>query len=275
MSQTSESTWLNLCEKVCVVTGAGGDIGAEIARELAAAGAVVAILDRDDCRARATATQIEQQGGCASAFSCDVTDGDSVSTAAAEIAKRFGNCQVLVNNAAVIHAGALMELDLNRWNQTLSVNLTGYLQCAKSFGRQMIAGGGGSIVHIASLSASIPQPYSGAYSVSKAGAKMLSQLLAVELAEHHIRSNVVSPAMVRTHMSEEIYRNTDVLRERERIVPVGRIGLPHDIAQAVLFLASDRSSYISGQDILVDGGLTQAWLKLIPRPGFEKSHKNS
>ena len=128
----------------------------------------------------------------------------------------------------------------------------------------MISGRAGSI------SGSVPQPYSGAYSVSKAGVKMLSRLLAVELGEHRIRSNVVSPAMVRTPMSEAFYQNEDVLRRREAIVPAGRISGPRDIAEAVLFLASERASYINGQDILVDGGLSQAFLSLIPRPGFEK-----
>jgi NAD(P)-dependent dehydrogenase (short-subunit alcohol dehydrogenase family) len=116
----------------------------------------------------------------------------------------------------------------------------------------------------------VPQPYSGPYSVSKAGVKMLSQLLAVELGEHGVRSNVVSPAMVRTPMSEVIYSNPEVLKRREQIVPARRISGPRDIAEVVLFLASPRSGYMSGQDLLVDGGLSSAWLTLIPRPGFEK-----
>ncbi|MES1265908.1 MAG: SDR family oxidoreductase, partial [Variovorax sp.] len=121
-----------------------------------------------------------------------------------------------------------------------------------------------------SISGRVPQPYSGPYSVSKAGVKMLSQLLAVELGEHGIRSNVVSPAMVRTPMSEVIYSRPEVLKQREMIVPARRISGPRDIAEVVLFLASPRAGYVSGQDLLVDGGLSTAWLTLIPRPGFEK-----
>ena len=99
---------------------------------------------------------------------------------------------------------------------------------------------------------------------------MLSRQLASEWGPQGIRSNVVSPAMIRTPMSEGIYQDPAIRRRREQIVPAGRISTPADIAGAVLFLASDRASYISGQEILVDGGLTQAWLSLIPRPGFEK-----
>jgi NAD(P)-dependent dehydrogenase (short-subunit alcohol dehydrogenase family) len=182
----------------------------------------------------------------------------------------WGPASVLVNNAAALYADAVMDISLDKWNQLLAVNLSGYLLCAQAFGRQMKAGGGGAMVHVASISGHVPQPYSGAYSVSKAGVKMLSQLLAVELGEHHIRSNVVSPAMIRTALSDGIYRDPEVRRRRERIVPAGRISTPRDIAEAVAFLASDRASYISGQDLLVDGGLSQAWLGLIPRPGFEK-----
>ena len=99
---------------------------------------------------------------------------------------------------------------------------------------------------------------------------MLSQLLAVELGEHRIRSNVVSPAMVRTPLTEGIYTNPAVLAKRESIVPAGRISGPKDIAEVVAFLASPRSGYVNGQDLLVDGGLSTTWLALIPRPGFEK-----
>jgi len=262
--------WLGLVNRVCVVTGAGGGIGAEIARQLADAGARVALLDHD---AQALATvlgRLEQHRGRVMQVSCDVTDAGSVQAAAREVQAAWGGTSLLVNNAASLYADALMDIALDKWNRLLAVNLSGYLLCAQAFGRQMMAGGGGAMVHIASISGSIPQPYSGAYSVSKAGVKMLSQLLAVELGEHGVRSNVVSPAMIRTPMSEGIYKDASVLRRREQIVPAGRISTPADIAGAVLFLASERAGYISGQEILVDGGLTQAWLSLIPRPGFQK-----
>ena len=264
------TNWLGLGERVCVVTGAGGGIGAEIARQLVDAGARVALLDRNTDTLRGVVESVGDAGSRVMQVACDVTRAESVQSAADQVQAAWGPATLLVNNAAALYADAVMDIALDKWNQLLSVNLSGYLLCAQVFGRQMMAAGGGSMVHIASISGSIPQPYSGAYSVSKAGVKMLSQLLAVELGEKGIRSNVVSPAMIRTPMSDGIYQNPEVRQRREQIVPAGRISTPDDIAAAVLFLASERASYISGQEILVDGGLTQAWLGLIPRPGFEK-----
>lgn len=262
--------WLGLNGRTCVITGAGGDIGAEIARQLADAGARVALLDRNEERLAQVMAGLQDASGGAMAVPCDVTNAASVQAAADRVQAAWGGTDLLVNNAASLYADAVMDIALDKWNQLLAVNLSGYLTCAQIFGRQMIARGAGAMVHIASISGSVPQPYSGAYSVSKAGVKMLSQLLAVELGEHGVRSNVVSPAMIRTQMSEVIYKDPAVRLRREQIVPAGRISTPADIASAVLFLGSDRASYISGQEILVDGGLTQAWLSLIPRPGFQK-----
>jgi NAD(P)-dependent dehydrogenase (short-subunit alcohol dehydrogenase family) len=267
----SDAAWLALSGRVCVVTGAASGIGAEIARELSAAGAWVALADRDEAGAMAVASEIERYGARAIGVRCDVTDAVSVAAAADIIADKLGPCRVLVNSAGAVYSDALLQIRLEKWNQLLAVNLSGPLLCAQVFGRQMIGAGGGSMVHVASISGHIPQPYVGAYSVSKAALKMLSRLIAVELGENGVRSNVVSPAMVRTPMSEGIYKNQEVLRRREEIVPARRISGPRDVAEVVLFLVSDRASYVSGQDILVDGGLSQAWLGLIPRPGFEKT----
>ncbi len=263
--------WLALKGKVCVVTGAASGIGAEAARRLAAAGALVAVLDRDGAGAQRVADEIESAGGRAVGLAADVTQPEAVTTAAEHIQASLGSCSVLVNNAAAIYANALMDVERSRWDQLMAVNVSGALLCAQVFGRQMIAtAAGGSMIHVGSLSGSIPQPYGGAYSVSKAALKMLSRLLTVELAEHRIRSNVVSPAMVLTPMSEGIYKDTEVRRLREQLVPAGRISGPADLADAILFLASDRSSYINGQELLLDGGLSQTWLGQIPRPGLDK-----
>jgi NAD(P)-dependent dehydrogenase (short-subunit alcohol dehydrogenase family) len=272
--------WLNLKDRVCVVTGAAGGIGREICRQLLACGARVAMVDRDEGVLQQSVAELGAElatdnaalkDAALKAIVADVTDSASLQAAANEVKNLWGPCQLLVNNAAALYADAIMDIKLESWNRLLSVNLTGYLLSAQVFGRQMLGHGRGSMVHIASISASIPQPFSGAYSVSKAGVLMLSRLLAVELGEHGVRSNVVSPALIRTPMSEGFYKDPAVLRRREEIVPAGRISTPADIAQAVLFLASDRAAYISGQEILVDGALTQAWLSLIPRPGFEKA----
>lgn len=256
--------------QVVVITGACGGIGSVTAMEFAKAGARLVLLDRrlEDCQG--LQREIEAVGGAAIGLACDVSDLASVEEAAIRSEQAFGPCEVLVNNAATLYADAVMSISVERWDQLMAVNLTGYLLCAQAFGRQMIGQRSGSIVNVSSISGTLPQPNSGAYSVSKAGVNMLSKLLAVELGEHGIRSNVVSPAMVRTALSEPFYRDPEIMARRTQIVPVRRIGAPDDIAQAILFLASRQASYISGQEITVDGGLSSTWLGTIPRPGFDK-----
>jgi NAD(P)-dependent dehydrogenase (short-subunit alcohol dehydrogenase family) len=269
-TSAQRASWLGLEDRVCVVTGAASGIGAETARQLAAQGAAIAVLDRDEAGAKRVAAEIEQAGGKALALFVDLGRPDTIEVAAQRVEDKLGVCQVLVNNAAAIYPDALLDVKLDKWNQLMAVNVTGTLLCSQAFGRQMVRAGSGSMIHVASLSGKFPQPYSGAYSVSKAAVMMLSRLLTVELAEHRIRSNVVSPSMVITPMSEVIYKDAEVRRRREQLAPAGRIGMPSDLAQAILFLASDRSGYINGQELLVDGGLSQTWLALMPRPGFEK-----
>ena len=145
----------------------------------------------------------------------------------------MGPCHVLVNTAAVLRPGGLDTLS-PAGNAVLSVNLTGYFLCAQIFGRQMRAQGRGSIVHIASVAGSNAQGHSGAYSVSKAGVVMLSQQLANEWGPHGIRSNVVSPGLVVTPMSQSFYDTPGVTERRKAVVPMRRIGMPQDMANAIL-----------------------------------------
>jgi NAD(P)-dependent dehydrogenase (short-subunit alcohol dehydrogenase family) len=199
------------------------------------------------------------------AVGCDVADEDSVRRAADRVLETLGPADVLINNAAVLDHGGVLDMDLAVWNRILAVNLTGQLLCARAFGALMTERGSGSIVSIASIGGHLPQPHGGAYSVSKAGARMLSQVIAVELGGQGIRSNVVSPGMVITPMSEHSYVDTAVKAKREQMVPSARIGSAHDIADAVLWLASPRASYVNGEEILVDGALQRSLLSLTPR----------
>lgn len=255
---------------VCVVTGAGGGIGRSIAQRFAAHGAKVAIVDRDPAAANEVADLLRADGATVAAIECDISDQASMETAAAQVESELGRTRVLVNNAALVRNGLLSELALDDWNAVIGVNLTGFFLCSQIFRRQMKAAGGGAIVHIASISGTVPQPNSGAYSVSKAGVLMLSRHLALEWGGDGIRSNVVSPAMVITPMSKTIYDNAEVRAKREQVVPMHRIGLPEDIAAATLYLGSALSDYVSGQEILVDGGWSSAMLSMVPRPGFDK-----
>lgn len=267
MSDT-DFDWLALRGCVCVVTGAAGGLGQAIALGFARAGARLVLLDREAGAMAGIAAEAEACGAEVLALACDVTDPDSLKTAAVR-ARALGPCAVLVNNAALMRPGPLETLALSEWNALLAVNLTGYLLAAQVFGRQMRERGGGAIVHVSSISGRHAQGFSGAYSVSKAGIVMLSRQLASEWGPAGIRSNVVSPGLVVTPLSQPFYDAPGVQERRSAVVPLGRIGAPEDIRDAVLYLASDRAAYITGDEITVDGGFTRVLMNLIPRPGFE------
>ena len=205
MTGQDSSDWLGLSGRVCVVTGGGGGIGRAVALSLARAGARVAAVDRDEGCLEVTRAELGKFGHDHVVATCDTSSIESVTAASGTIEKSLGPCNVLVNTAAVLRPGGLDTLSLAEWNAVLSVNLTGYFVCAQIFGRQMRALGRGSIVHVASIAGSHAQGQSGAYSVSKAGVIMLSQQLANEWGPQGIRSNVVSPGMVITPMSQVFY----------------------------------------------------------------------
>lgn len=272
-TQCINSDWLDLAGRVCVVTGAASGIGEQIARELAACGAKVALLDINLAAAKAVAAEICQAGGQAIAAHADVADPASVSAAAEQVAQTLGPCRVLVNNAAIQpRPEPLVTLSLEAWNKLIGVNLTGALLCSQIFSSQMrSAGQAGSIVHVASVGGEHALPRSGAYCVSKAGMMMLSRMLTLELAPYKIRSNVVMPALIHTPATQYIYSDPDVVARRSQIIPAGRVSFPPDIANAVAFLASDRAEYINGQDIAIDGGLSRTLMTLVPRPDPPKA----
>jgi len=260
--------WLGLAGQVAIVTGAAGGIGSAIAVELTAAGAAVGVLDLDGAAAEMVAAGLRTKGARAVAAACNTADEASVRAALETTRAALGDAAILVNNAGILRPGALADLPIAHWNALMTVNLTGYLACAQAVRPQMLARGGGAIVHIASIAATNPQPRSGAYSPSKAGVAMLSRQLALEWGPEGIRSNIVSPGFIRTPMSESFYQAPGILERREAIVPRRRVGKPQDIADAVTFLASPRASYVNGAELLVDGGLDQVMMELTPRPGF-------
>jgi len=163
---SDQQGWLGLHGRVCVVTGAGGGLGRAIAAALAGEGARLVLLDRDAVTCEETARQI---GGATLWMKCDVADPEDVAAAADRAANSLGACAALVNNAGLPRPGPIATLTLEEWNRLISVNLTGYFLCAKAFGRQVLERKRGAIVRIASIAGQHPQPWSGSYSVSKAG----------------------------------------------------------------------------------------------------------
>jgi len=256
-----------MLDRICVVTGAGSGIGQGVALTLAGEGARVALLDIDERGLKETLELIERAGGVATSILCDVSNPDSVEAACQTVKACYGDAHVLVNVAGIVRRGPMESLALKDWNHLLGINLTGYFLCAQAFGRGMLARGEGAIVHLTSVMAEFPSPFTGAYSVAKAGTRMLSRQLAVEWGPRGVRSNCVAPSLVITPLSQATYDLPGVHEARCGTVPLGRIGLPSDMAQAVLFLASPRASYINGADLAVDGGFIPNLTTLVPRSG--------
>lgn len=267
--------WLGLQGRVCVVTGAGSGIGAATAQAFAATGAKVVLLDRDLPAARRVAGALAEQGAHVLALECDIADEGAVRAAAQQVRAVLGPVAALVNNAGLLRPGALASVSLVEWNAVLAVNLTGYLVCAQAFGQDMLEAGRGSLVHVASVSALHPQTASGAYSASKAGVLLLSRQLAAEWGPRGVRSNVICPGMIRTALSASFYDEPGFEARRAAATASRRIGEPRDIAEPALFLASDRSAYMNGAELVVDGGLGCMLMDMVPRPGFNQTSKET
>lgn len=252
--------------KLAIVTGAARGIGAAIASRLAEAGYAVAIWDFDGPGAAAMAKGLAAAGHTAIANRCDVSDEAEVAAAAASTVATLGTPYLLVNNAAVRHRARLEDLPRQSWDREIAVNLTGAFQCTQTVGRLMLAAGGGIIVNIASMSGTFGQAMRGAYSPAKAALIGLTSLTAVEWGGRGIRCNAVSPGMIVTPAHAETYADQAVKDGREAMIPTGRLGTGEDIADVVVFLASDAARYVNGANVPVDGGVSRALTALMPMP---------
>lgn len=233
--------------KIAIVTGAGQGLGAESARTLARHGARVLVCDINPGTCRAVAAEI---GGAAAPFELDVTDEDQWAEAVQCCEDKFGPPNVLVNNAGIARFSPLESTSLELYEQTMAVNTTGVFLGMRAVFEPMRRNGGGSIVNIASANGFIASDEVGAYVTSKFAVRGLTRSAAFEWGRHGIRVNSICPGMIKTSMmieEEEAYTH--------RITTLGRIGQPHEIANTVLFLASDQSSYATGADFLIDGGV--------------------
>lgn len=235
-----------LAGRIAVVTGAGGGLGGAITAELSRMGATVIKLDIRGSGGPTTGNVV--------ALTCDITDTGDIAATADDIRARFGGCDILVNNAAILPpAHDFAAMSVSDWDQVFAVNLRGAMLCTRSFGQQMMAAGTGAIVNVTSIAAALPNAVP-AYGPSKAGLLGLTRQIAVEWGPLGIRANAVSPGLVRTPMSEDFYADKARHDARSSRVAQRRIGVPEDIASVVAFLASDAASYVNGQEITVDGG---------------------
>lgn len=244
--------------RVAVVTGASSGIGAALAEGLAAAGARVALAARRKDRLEELAARLCAAGAEAHAFACDVARTADVERLASEVADRMGPADVLVNNAGVGTPTPAEQEPIERFVATLDVNLVGTFRCAQAFGRQMLEAGRGSIVNVASILGvvgvgQIPQ---GAYAASKGGVVNLTRELAAQWARRGVRVNALAPAWFPTEMTEEMFADERARKWIRNRTPMGRPGRLDELVGPLLFLASDASSYVTGQTLLVDGGWT-------------------
>jgi len=247
-----------MTRKLALVTGAGNGIGAAIATAAQSAGYRVAVMDANADAARAMAAQL----GDAVALPCDVTDEKAVDQALATLG---AVADLLVNNAGIVKFGYLLDISVDDFRRVLDVDLVGAYILSRAVGRGMRERGSGNIVSISSINAITPSLGTNAYAAAKGGLVVMTKLLALELGPHGVRVNSVSPGFVDGGMSTAVFANAKTRELRTKAVPLRRLGSVEDIANAVMFLASDEATYIHGQDLGVDGGLVHSLLSQIPR----------
>jgi NAD(P)-dependent dehydrogenase (short-subunit alcohol dehydrogenase family) len=251
-------TGFDVAGRTAVVTGASAGIGEALARGLARAGARVVLAARRVDRLEALTKELVAAGVTALAVPCDVRNEAEVDALVAATLDRFGAVDVLVNNAGVSSVFPAEDEPPASWSQVLSVNLTGAFLCAQRFGRPMLAAGRGSIINVASVvglraSRQIPQ---ASYAASKGALVNLTRELAVQWARRGVRVNAIAPGWFKSEMTREMFSDEDGVAYIRRHTPMGRAGELTELVGPVLFLASDASSYVTGQILPVDGGWT-------------------
>jgi 3-oxoacyl-[acyl-carrier protein] reductase len=247
---------MRLDGKVAVITGAARGIGRAIAAEMINEGAHVMLTDRDGAAAKRTAHELAATGGIIQAFRLDVTDRLQVNEATAAILQTAGRIDVLVNNAGIVGVASFLETNEAEWDRIMTTNLKGIFYCCQAVLPQMVARNKGKIINIASVAAKVGGGLLGTstYAASKAGVIGLSKGLAREFASHGVNVNVIAPGSITTDLTQRYLSAQQQLDSVKRI-PLGRRGLPADIAGAAVFLASDESDFITGATIDINGGI--------------------
>ena len=246
--------------KVALVTGAARGIGLATAKRFLDEGFRVALLDIDGESLRGAVAALADAERTL-ALHCDVSDAKGVAVAIDAISRRFGRLDALVNNAGIAVFAPIMETSDADWSRIMEVNLTGPFLCTKAAAPLMREHGGGAIVNITSISAVRASTLRSAYGTSKAGLAHLTKQLAVELASLGIRVNAVAPGPVETAMAKAVH-TAEIRADYHDAIPLNRYGLEEELAEAVFFLCSERSSYITGQILAVDGGFDAAGIGL-------------
>lgn len=239
--------------KTVVVTGGSRGIGKEIAAAFAGAGANVVIIDILADSINSTVKEFTEKNWSAKGYSGDVTDNNKIGEIFKEIKSDFSTIDVLINNAGVTRDGLLLKMKEQDWDLVLNVNLKGTFNCTQKAARYMLKQRSGVIINIASVVGIMGNAGQANYSASKAGIIGLTKSTAKEFAVRNIRCNAIAPGFIETAMTGEL--TDEVVQKYSEVIPMKRMGTPQDIADLCLFLSSERSSYITGQVINVDGGM--------------------
>ncbi len=240
-------------EKVVLVTGSAQGIGREIAMAFAKEGANVVISDVDLEKAKGTSAEIEGLGTRSLALEMDVTSFSKVEEALNLILDKFTKVDILVNNAGITKDNLLLRMSDAEWDAVINVNLKGAFNCTKAVTRPMLKKRSGKIINIASIIGIIGNPGQINYAASKAGIIALTKTTAKELASRSINVNAIAPGFIQTQMTDKL--SEDVKLKMKAAIPLGKLGQPSDVACACLFLASEEAAYITGQTLIVDGGM--------------------
>lgn len=264
-ASTMKPNLFDLRGRVAVVTGASRGLGQYMSRALARAGADLVITSRDRARLRQFEREITDQGRSVLALQLDVRDPDSIAKMARRAAEHFGRIDILVNNAGCNVRKPALEVTWEEWNTVLDTNLRGAFFVAQAVARHMIRAGYGRIINIGSVTCVAGYAGLGPYCASRGGVKQLSMSLADDWGVHGITVNCLAPGWFKTAQNAVMYEDPDWMATLTERIPLGRPGQPHDLDGAVVFLASDASCYVTGQTLLVDGGITTGSIRAMPK----------
>jgi NAD(P)-dependent dehydrogenase (short-subunit alcohol dehydrogenase family) len=240
--------------RIALVTGASKGLGKAMSIALSEAGAKLALVSRDVAKLEETATEIRQRGGHADVFRADVSDEKSVLALEHEVASRLGKVQILINNAGVNVRKSITDFTLDEWNFVLGTNLTSVFLMCRSFVPHMKGTGYGRILNMTSIMSHISLPGRAAYSSSKAGLLGMTKAIALELAPEGITVNGISPGPFATEMNAVLMQNPEINQQFLSKIPVAQWGKVEDIGKLAVYLCGDEASFITGTDILIDGG---------------------
>ncbi|NLY13508.1 MAG: SDR family oxidoreductase [Gammaproteobacteria bacterium] len=252
----SKTNLFDLDGKIAFVSGASRGIGAAIAQLLAQQGAHVIVSSRRIESCDAVVADITAAGGKATAMACHIGEMEQISAVFAQIREQFGRLDILVNNAAANpFFGNILDTDLGAFQKTVDVNIRGYFFMSVEAGKLMRENGGGSIINVASVNGVSPAELQGIYSVTKAAVISMTKAFAKDCASFGIRCNALLPGLTDTKFASALTSNPAILKHALQIIPLKRVADPSEMAGAVLYLASDASSYTTGTTLTVDGGM--------------------